>query len=283
MDRASLPFLVSFNVAVSVGLVCQLGAAAPKGGEGKPAIVSMNADSSTGSGSSSGTSSEPKDSPKPAFHSPLRSVLGIGPAFYWEDTDRVQDRFVNGQRDQQSDREASVSNGILALEAWYLTPWWLKQLRVGPGLGWYNDYTLKPKGDNNNNGDNYHVGQMFELYAQAEYVLIDMLSKMDVLLGLRAGAIVVFPGNDVQDEINRYKAEEYDVWDSPRPGAFIGPHFGVEWPLNDKLSVRSDLGIQFAKIWMFNAQAEAGGSLIEVKNSLITSRTQLLLGLQFGL
>ena len=66
-------------------------------------------------------------------------------------------------------------------------------------------------------------------------------------------------------------------------GAFIAPHVGVVWPLNDRLSLRSDIGVQFSKIWLYNADAEDGNTLSEVDSHLNTTRYLLLVGLEFGL
>jgi hypothetical protein len=91
------------------------------------------------------------------------------------------------------------------------------------------------------------------------------------------------PGNTLQDKLDELEGSNFDVWQTPRLGAMISPHAGVLWPLNDRLSVRADLGVQFSKIWLYGTEAEAGQSLIELNSHLLTTRTQLLLGLEFSL
>lgn len=272
MVRSLLALRVNFVLTIAAVWASQTGAATAKEESAKASI-----------GSSGASAKGPKDEPQGRpLNSPLASVIGVGPAFFSEDTDLVDERRVNGQRSGQAEREARISDGILALQAWYLTPWWLKRLRVGPGLAWYNAYTLMPD-DEDNNDERYHVGQTFMLFAQGEFVLIDVASKMDVLLGLRTGGIVVFPGSDLQNELDVHESEGFDVWQTPRLGAMISPHIGFTWPLNNRLSARADIGMQFAKIWLYNAEAEAAGSLIELKKEILTTRTQVLLGLEFGL
>jgi hypothetical protein len=270
MVRPLLAFRVSFIVIAAV-LASQSGAAAPKEVGAKATL-----------GESGSSTKGTKDAPSKPFTSPLPSVLGVGPALFFDDTDRIVERRVNGQRDGQPDRDALVSDGFLALQAWYLFPWWLQRLRVGPGLAWYNAYTLVAP-EEEDDDDRYHVGQTFQLFGQAEYVLTDIASVMDLMLGLRAGGIVVVPGQEVQDELDRMESLGFNVWPTPRWGAMISPHVGITWPLNKRLSLRSDIGVQFAKVWLWDVEAEESNILIESNSHLLTTRTQVLLGLEFAL
>jgi hypothetical protein len=209
-------------------------------------------------------------------------VVGVGPGFFSEETERVQDRHVNGQRQGEVDREERVSDGFVALQAWVLFPWLFERMRAGGGLAWYNAYALAFE-DEDRDDDLYHVGHTFQLFGQAEYVLVDIASKLDVFFGLRAGGLLVFAGSEVQDELDFYEQQGFDVWQTPRLGAMVAPHVGATWPLNARLSLRGDLGAQFQRIWLYDAEAEAGGSLIEVESHLATTRYLFLVGLEFGL
>jgi hypothetical protein len=213
------------------------------------------------------------------------SVIGLGPGFFFEDTDRNEDRFVNGQRDGSGEeREQRVSDGIFNLQAWVLFPVLLDRLRFGPGLAFYNSYTLIPPDDDDiDDNDRWVVGHTFHLFGQLEYVLPDVVASMNVLLGLRGGGIIVFAGRNLQQRLDALEGAEFDVWQTPRLGAFIGPHVGVMTPLNDKLAARLDFGIQFSKISLFDVEAEALGTLVETNSHLLTTRTMAVLGLEFGL
>lgn len=240
---------------------------------------------SSGSASvgASGSSIADSSGARPRPTSPLMpSVIGFGPGFFFEETDIVQDRFVNGGRDGEVQRDERVSDGIFELQAWVLFPVLLERLRFGGGIAWFNAYTLEFP-DDEDNDDKYEVGHTFQLFMQAEYVLADVASKLDVMFGLRAGGIVTFPGDDVQDRLDELEQRQFDVIQSPRLGAFIGPHVGVIWPLNDRLALRCDASIQFSKIGLYDAEAEASGTLVEVNGHINTTRTLVLLGLEFGL
>jgi hypothetical protein len=210
------------------------------------------------------------------------SVIGFGPGFFFEETEIVSESFTNGDRDGDADREDRVSDGIFELQAWVLFPVLLERLRFGGGIAWFNAYSLAfPEEDNND--DLYEVGHTFQLFMQGEYVLPNVASKLDVMFGLRTGGILAFAGEDVQDSLDSLEGRGFDVFPGPRLGAFISPFAGVIWPLNDRLALRSDIGVQFSKIWLYNAEAEAGNTLSEVNAHLNTTRYLLLLGLEFGL
>lgn len=209
-------------------------------------------------------------------------VLGFGPGFFSEDTEVVSNRRVNGQK-EPAERDELVSDGFFNLAAWLWLPIFHDRVRWGAGLSWYNSYTLVPDEDDFDDNERFDVGQVFQLFAQAEYVLPDVAGKLDVLFGFRAGGLVLFSGRDVEDRLEELENLGYDVTQLPRFGAFLGPHVGVLWPLNDRLSVRLDGGVQFSKIVLYDTSAEVQGSKIELGSHLNTTRIHFQLGLEFAL
>lgn len=214
----------------------------------------------------------------------MPSVLGFGPGFFMEDTVIVEGGATNGQR-EPTERDERVSDGVFNLQLWALFPVLVDRVRLGGGVAWYNKYSLvyPDDDDDNNDDDRYEVGHTFQLYTQAEYAIPRVVSKLDVLFGFRGGGIIVFSGRDVQNRLDELEGVGYDVTQLPRFGVFIGPHIGGLWPLNERLSARFDIGVQFGKTWLYDAEAEAGGSLIERSSHLDTTRTMLNIGLEFDI
>ncbi len=215
------------------------------------------------------------------------AVIGFGPGFFWEETTDIDTQRANGSQESET-REDVVSDGFFTLQLWTLVPMFSERVRVGGGLAWFNKYTVLPADEEDPNDDDYvEYGHTFHLFGQGEYIIPRVIAKASILFGLRAGAIVVFPGGsadrDLGPQIDRRKNEGYSIWPGPKGGAFAAPAIGALWPLNDKINARFDASIQFAKTWLINAEAEAGGSLLERERILNTTRYMFLFGLELGL
>lgn len=251
-------------------------------GDGKPGARREASAASSGTSPTRAKASAETTAPSPSDRLP--SVLGFGPGFFFEDTTIVSGGATNGQ-DEPTRRDERVSDGIFNLQFWALFPVLVDRVRLGGGIAWYNKYSLVyPEDDNgNNNDDRYEVGHTFQLYAQGEYAIPRVVAKLDVLFGFRGGGVVAFPGRDVQTELDQLEEFGYDVMPLPRLGVFVGPHIGGLWPLNEKLTARFDIGIQFVKTWLYVAEAEEEGSLLSRSRHLDTTRTMLTLGLEFDI
>jgi hypothetical protein len=66
-------------------------------------------------------------------------------------------------------------------------------------------------------------------------------------------------------------------------GLYLAPLLGVRFPLSKRVSLRSDLSVQFGKLWLYDAEGEAAGITSERSSTLGTTRIQFLIGLDFGL
>ena len=103
------------------------------------------------------------------------------------------------------------------------------------------------------------------------------------MVGLRGGGSMLFPSKDLREQIDGLERRGFDVWGGPSPGVYVAPLAGVRWPLTPRVALRADLSAQFSKLWLYSADGEAAGITSEANSELATTRTQLLIGLDFGL
>lgn len=217
-----------------------------------------------------------------------RSQIGLGVGFFTESSERRDERFVGGQEFGNNNNDDPVeleSDSIFNIQAWYLRPLWVKGLRWGADVAWFNKYAVVEAEPENEDEEQvpFVFGHMFQLGLQGEYELERVVSKLNVLFGLRAGGSLLFPSDNLREQIEALDRQGFDVWESPQFGAYIAPLAGVRWPLSERVAVRADLSVQFSKLWLYGAEGEAGGITSETRAALSTTRTQLLLGLDFGL
>jgi hypothetical protein len=216
-----------------------------------------------------------------------RSRIGLGVGFFTESSERRDEAFVGGQ-ELGNDNEEPIeleSDSIFNIQAWYLQPFLVKGLRWGADVAWFNKYAVVEAEPENEDEEQvpYVFGHMFQLGLQGEYELERVASKLNVLFGLRAGGSLLFPSDNLREEIDALDQRGFEVWESPQFGAYIAPLAGVRWPLSERVAVRADLSVQFSKLWLYDAEGEAGGITSETRAALSTTRTQLLIGLDFGL
>lgn len=216
-----------------------------------------------------------------------RAQVGLGVGFFSESSERREEAFVGGQQfgNNDDDPPELESDSIFNIQAWYLHPIWVEGLRWGGGVAWYNQYAVVEAEPENEDEEQepYVFGHMFQLGLQGEYEITKVVSKLGVVFGLRAGGILLFPSDNLRDRIEALETQGFDVWSSPQFGAYIAPLAGVRWPLSERVAVRGDLSVQFSKLWLYSAEGEAGGITSESRATLGTTRTQLLIGLDFGL
>jgi hypothetical protein len=210
-----------------------------------------------------------------------RFQLGIGVGFFTESTERRREQWVGGQQTRIPDPEEFESDSIYNIQAWYLQPFWVRGLRVGGGVAWFNEYALEAP-DAEEDDEPIVMGQFFQLGLQTEYE-VNVVSKLGVVLGLRGGGALLFPSGDLREDIEGFERSGFDVWGSPQFGLYVAPLAGVRWPLSERVSLRSDLSVQFSKLWLYSAEGESAGITSEDSASLGTTRTQFLIGLDFGL
>jgi hypothetical protein len=220
-----------------------------------------------------------------------KTALGFGPGFFIEDSAQDFDQERGGNLVVVEDQEWE-SDGLFSISGWFLTPVLHKDLRVGGGIAWYNKYTMRPPGEEDpddgslceETDDCQELGQLFQLYWEADFTIPKVASDLGILFGARVGMLTLLPAGELKAEITRLDNQGYDVYpDLPRLGLFAGPHVGVIWPLNERLDVRADIGAQFSRLWLYDGTAEAAGvPNLREASGLSTTRYSLLVGLEIG-
>jgi hypothetical protein len=233
---------------------------------------------------------------KPAPRAKVSSapmVIGVGPALFAETTKRTDEHWRGGELQNPEEEPSEWENvGAFNLQAWFLAPVLLPNLRLGGGLAWYNSYTLREprkkwwRPVTEQEKENYELyGHTFQLWLQPEYSLHEVIAKLSILIGLRGGAVALFAseGGTLDGEIQAIKRQGFNVSPLPTLGLFVGPHLGATWPLAERVIVRADVGVTFSRLWLYDAKATDGGFTNEEKAAMSTTRTQVLLGLEFVL
>jgi hypothetical protein len=211
-------------------------------------------------------------------------VIGVAPAFFWETTNLKTETKVGGQKFNQQEPVEMESVGKFNIQAWFLTPILFDNLELGGGVAWFSEYTLREaEAEEDNEEDYIRYGHAFQLWLQPEYVIPEVFSHLSVLIGVRGGLNVLFPGGELSERFERLRGQGYGVTGLPRLGFFVGPHLGVKWPLAERVLVRSDFSVTFSKLSVLSATAETQGIVSEQSEMLTTTRKQILLGLEFTL
>lgn len=234
------------------------------------------------------TSAKAKIAPSPSQKATADNgpfVIGLAPAFFWESTERSEKTVQGGGVFVERERADRVSAGAFNLQASFLAPFLSKYFRLGGGLGWFNSYTLQDPDVEDEESDDAKetYGHLFQLWVQPEFVIPEVVWRLNLLLGLRGGANILFAGKELRDDLDDLDRQGYDFMGGPRWGLFVGPHVGVLCPLAGRVSARLDFGVHFSKIWIYDAEAKSGGITTERARDLFTTRKQILLGLELAL
>lgn len=206
-----------------------------------------------------------------------QTVIGFGPGIYIEDsTLHNEDRVADLDAGEKYDYSAT---NFLSFSGWALTPALLDGLRLGGGVWYGGNYGASPDDDDI---DQYDFGQMLEVFGQAEYIL-DAPPIIDVILGLRAGFGVLFPGGDLQDDIDRLQELGSSALGTPRPSLFFGPQVGVRWPFHESLALRGDISMTVRRLFLFDSEDSVAGTSVRTFRFANTFRYGFTLGLEIVL
>jgi hypothetical protein len=209
--------------------------------------------------------------------------IGLGAGFFMEDSEQRDEQLRGGQETRNTEPQEWESASVYNLQAWYLRAILTPGLRWGGGITWYNSYSLEDPEAENDDEEPFVVGQLFQVGLQGEYEITRVVSDLGVVLGLRGGGSMLFPSKDLRARLEALDRLGFDTWGGPSPGVYLAPLAGIRWPLTERVSLRADLSVQFSKLWLYSADGEAAGITSEENSELATTRTQLLIGLDFGL
>ncbi|QDG52792.1 hypothetical protein FIV42_19200 [Persicimonas caeni] len=213
-----------------------------------------------------------------------QQYIGAGAGLYTEDGDLTGEE----RRDVVREEDESFSfdsHSTLAGGIWYLRHA-SENVRWGGGLRYYGSYEIVeiPEEENNNDDEPqpFELGQLTDFYVQAEW-LIPFGGDYALILGAQAGPSLLVPDGEFQDTIDELKEQGVDVWDSPRVGFNIAPQIGGRWEIDERLSLRGDLGVRYENLYLFAIDDNVEGVTYERSWTTSTLRYEFGLAMEIAL
>lgn len=213
-----------------------------------------------------------------------QQYIGTGAGFYTEDGDLTGEERRDVVREKDESFSFDSHNALMG-GIWYLRHA-SENVRWGGGLRYYGSYEIVEVPEEENNNDDepqpFELGQLTDLYVQAEW-LIPFSGDYALILGAQAGPSLLFPDGEFQEQIDELKDQGVDVWDTPRVGFNIAPQIGARWQLDERLSVRGDLGVRYENLYLFAIDDNVEGVTYERAWSTSTLRYEFGLAMEIAL
>jgi hypothetical protein len=188
-----------------------------------------------------------------------------------EGTQVISDNTSEAVRDESFDYQAANFISATAAILFAKSP----RLRVGPGWRILGPYAA--------GGDQaYTFGILNEFFALAEYGL-PAVEKLEVVLGGRVGASLMFPTGDFLDEIERLQADGITALSLPRLGWFVGFNGGMRRKMSDRVWLRADILAQLGRMYLFATDDVVSGLRFRKHWSTHMLRYGLTLGVELAL
>ena len=224
-------------------------------------------------------SSEADDSESPATAS---SELILGGTGYYESSSLDGEETVSVQeRDESFDyRNAN----FLSARLFYLRPY-TDNLYVGAGIDFIGNLRatlLDEDGEPDDPPEHYEFGPLLEGVAMAEW-RIDIADDYTVGVGGQLGIGALFPRGDFADEIRDLQDQDVRTWRVPRPGWSIGAQTAFMWHLDERIALRTDLGVQWQNIFLFRTSQTVDDVEFEKRWTTGTLRGRLGVSVQITL
>ena len=206
------------------------------------------------------------------------SRLILGATVYY-DSGRMEgeEQLATQIRDQSFEfRNAN----FLSARLLYLRPF-SERLHIGGGfdfLGTYKATILEEDGPADP-PERYEFGPLLEVLAMAEWRL-ELTEKLDLGLGGQLGLAALFPRGDFGEEVRDLQDDDVPVFSGPRPGWSAGGHAAAIWSLDDRLSLRADLGVQWQSLYLFATSRTIDGVAFRKSWSTGVLRTRAGLALE---
>ena len=179
------------------------------------------------------------------------SNLIIGGSSYYESSTMEGEEVVSVQeRDQSFDyRNANFWSARLI----YLRPQ-NENIYVGAGLDFIGTYraTIVEEDGPDDPPERYEFGPLLEASGMAEW-RIPVMDEYTVALGSSVGIAGLFPRGDFADEIRDLQDQDVRTFMIPRLGLNAGVHTAFVWHFDDRIALRTDLGVQWQNIFLFRS------------------------------
>lgn len=180
------------------------------------------------------------------------SNLIIGGTSYYESSTMEGEETVSVQeRDQSFDYRNS---NFLSARLSYLRPH-TENIYFGAGLDLIGTYrgTIIEEDGPDDPPERYEFGPLLEATALVEW-RIPLTDDYSAALGSQIGLASLFPRGDFADEIRDLQDQDVRTWKIPRLGASAGVHTAFLWHFDDRIALRTDLGVQWQNIFLFRSR-----------------------------
>ncbi|MFW5966696.1 MAG: hypothetical protein ACOCV2_04210 [Persicimonas sp.] len=205
-----------------------------------------------------------------------QQVIGLGASLHADDG-VYEDRVRVDQISESEDSYAFQSESSLLGGIWYLRHA-NEHVRWGGGIRYFGSYGLIDEEDaeefdpeEDEELEAYELGRLAQLYAAAEWV-IPMADELSLLLGAQIGPSLLFPGDDLEEDIEELEDEDVGVWKTPRFGTHFGPHVGAVYQLTDLVSLRADATMRHESLPLFGVNDEVDDVRYEKSTTTTTLR-----------
>lgn len=174
---------------------------------------------------------------------PLIERIGASVELYGESSRMSGEQWINNFR---ADESFDYRAGPLAATVYALFhP--TERFRVGPAVRFMGNY-----------GERFTFGYLAEAHAQADYAL-RAFEQVDAVFGTRVGVSVLFPGEELAEEIRRLQAQRADVWSVPRLGWVAGLSVGARRKIAGNLYGRAEISGQLGHHFLFSTDQIVDG------------------------
>jgi hypothetical protein len=183
---------------------------------------------------------------------------------------------------QDDEREVDESRSpAVSVSATFMAP--LNRLiRVGGGFRYLSSYNYEidpPEDDPDAEPVEENLGRMIELYARAE-VLIPLVKNLDLVPVLELGVPLLFPGGELQQELDDLESQGFNVSSAPRLGILVGGDLMVRYSFATWFAVRGGVGLRYERLFLYNASTDDDGG--EASRYMNVLRFKPAVGVEFG-
>ncbi len=179
------------------------------------------------------------------------SLLNLGGTLYYESSRLEGEEQVSVQeRDQSFDYRNS---NFLSARVLYLRPY-SGNLYIGAGADFLGNYraNILDDGEPSDPPDLYEFGPLLSTFGLAEWRL-DIGEGRTLGLGTELGLATLFPRGDLASEIRALQNDDVRTFNIPRVGWSVGGHTAFVWEIDDRLALRSEVGVQWQNIYLFRS------------------------------
>lgn len=202
---------------------------------------------------------------------PSRLILGAT-AYYESGRLEGEEQVATQERDQSFDYRGA---NFLSTRIIYLRPF-SERLLIGGGIDFMGSYQamLLEEDGPADPPDLYEFGPKVDFFVVGEW-RIDLTGDVDLGVGAQAGLVSLFPRGDLAEEIRDLQDSNVPVFSGPRPGWSAGAHVAGIYRIDDRISLRGDLGAQWESIFVFRTSRTVDGVAFRKNWTTGTLRTRL--------